>query len=119
ICKDIFGKVYGDKGYIIRGSVFEKLFYDGVHLVAMIRKNMKNKLMRAYDKIMLRKRRVIECVMDGLKNICQIEHSRHRSIHGFVINIFSAIAAYHFLPKKPSIANQFQTEQDNALQLSL
>lgn len=119
ICKDIFGKVYGDKGYIIRESVFEKLFYDGVHLISKIRKNMKNKLMSAYDKIMLRKRSVIECVMDGLKNICQIEHSRHRSIHGFVINIFSAIAAYHFLPKKPSIANQFQTEQDNALQLSL
>jgi hypothetical protein len=62
---------------------------------------MKNKLMSAYDKIMLRKRSVIECVMDSLKDICQIEHSRHRSINGFIINIFAAIDAYHFMPKNP------------------
>ncbi len=84
-----------------------------------IKRNMKNKLMSVYDKIMLRKRSVIECVMDSLKNICQAEHSRHRSIHGFIINVFAAIGAYHFLPKKPSIASQFQTDNTTSLQLSL
>jgi hypothetical protein len=118
LCKDIFGKLYGDKGYIVKESVFEKLFHDGVHLVTKIKRNMKNKLMGIYDKIMLRKRIVIECVIDSLKNICQVEHSRHRSIHGFIINIFSAIAAYHLIPKKPSIATQFQMEKEYGIQLS-
>jgi hypothetical protein len=80
---------------------------------------MKNKLMSIYDKIMLRKRSVIECVMDSLKNICQLEHSRHRSIHGFIINIFSAIGAYHFMPKKPSLVSHFETDNSYSLQLSL
>ncbi len=80
---------------------------------------MKNKLMSVYDKIMLRKRSVIECVMDSLKNICQAEHSRHRSIHGFITNVFAAIGAYHSLPKKPSISSQFETHQSPTLQLSL
>jgi hypothetical protein len=119
LCKDLFGKLYGDKGYLVKQSVFEKLFFDGVQLITKIKRNMKNKLMSVYDKIMLRKRSVIECVMDSLKNICQVEHSRHRSIHGFIINVFAAIGAYHFLPKKPSIASQFETDQSTTLQLSL
>ena len=119
LCKDLFGKVYGDKGYLVKESVFDKLFHDGVHLITKIKRNMKNKLMTVHDKIMLRKRSVIECVMDSLKNICQIEHSRHRSIHGFIINAFSAIGAYHFLPKKPSILSQFEMDKNNSLQLCL
>ena len=64
---------------------------------------MKNKLMEMEDKILLRKRSIIECVNDFLKNICQIEHSRHRSVHNFIMNIISAIAAYSYLEKKPSL----------------
>ncbi len=119
LCKDLFGKLYGDKGYLVKQSVFEKLFFEGVQLITKIKRNMKNKLMSVYDKIMLRKRSVIECVMDSLKNICQTEHSRHRSIHGFIINVFAAIGAYHFLPKKPSITSQFETDHSTTLQLSL
>lgn len=119
LCKTLFGKLYGDKGYIVKQSVFEKLFFDGVQLITKIRSNMKNKLMSVYDKIMLRKRSVIECVMDSLKNICQAEHSRHRSIHGFIITVFAAIGAYHFLPKKPSIFSHFDTDTSSTLQLSL
>ena len=119
LCKKLFAKLYGDRGYIVKQAVFEKLFFDGVQLITKIRSNMKNKLMSVYDKIMLRKRSVIECVMDSLKNICQAEHSRHRSIHGFIINVFAAIGAYHFLPKKPSIFSQFQTDSTPTLQLSL
>ena len=78
---------------------------------------MKNSLMSVYDKIMLRKRSVIECAIDSLKNICQVEHSRHRSIHGFVITVFSAIAAYHFLPKKPALS--VETDFSSSIQLSL
>ena len=64
---------------------------------------MKNKLMNLYDRLMLRKRTVIESVNDFLKNICEIEHSGHRSIKNFLVNLLSALAAYSFLPKKPSI----------------
>lgn len=57
------------------------------------------------EKILLQKRSVIETVNDELKNICQVEHTRHRSISGFLLNIMGAIAAYSFFPKKPSIKN--------------
>lgn len=119
LCKDMFGKIYGDKGYLVKPSVFDKLFYDGVQLITKIKRNMKNKLMTIYDKIMLRKRSVIECVMDSLKNVCQAEHSRHRSLHGFIINVFAAIGAYHYLPKKPSIFSHFEVDEETTLQLFL
>ena len=100
--KRIFGKLFGDKGYISK-DLFEQLFVDGVHLITKLRKNMKNALMLLQDRIMLRKRALIESVNDELKNMCQIEHTRHRSFDNFVINILSALAAYSFFPKKPSI----------------
>jgi len=95
----IYGKLYGDKGYISQ-SLFEKLFIDGIHLITKLRKNMKNSLMHMSDKIMLRKRALIETVCDELKNICQIEHTRHRSMEGFIVNLISGLIAYSFLPKK-------------------
>lgn len=98
----IFGKLYGDKGYISK-SLFDELFIDGIHLVTRIRKNMKNQLMDMRDKLMLRKRSLVETVNDELKNIVQIEHTRHRSFDGFCVNIMAAITAYHFLPKKPKL----------------
>lgn len=102
ILKKIWGKLYGDKGYINQ-TLCELLFHDGIHMITGIRKNMKNQLMSLYDKIMLRKRSIIETINDQLKNICMIEHSRHRSFHNFVNNILSAIIAYSFLPKKPAV----------------
>jgi hypothetical protein len=106
LTKSLFGKLYGDKGYLSK-SLFEKLFYQGVHIVTKIRRNMKNCLMSLKDKIMLRKRAIIECVNDELKNICQIEHSRHRCFNNFIANTVSALLAYCFLPKKPSLNIDF------------
>ena len=97
-----FGKLYGDKGYISR-DLFEKLFVDGVHLITKIKKNMKNSLILLQDKIALRKRALIETVNDELKNICQIEHTRHRSFENFTTNLLSILIAYFFFDKKPSI----------------
>ncbi|MBL4753874.1 MAG: transposase [Flavobacteriales bacterium] len=101
----IKGKFYGDKGYIGQ-KLTELLFIDGLHLVTSIRNNMKNTLMELKDKILLRKRSVIETVNDELKNMCQIEHSRHRSFQGFISNTIAALIAYSFFPKKPSIKYQ-------------
>ena len=98
----IFGKLFGDKGYISK-TLFDELFIDGIHLITRIRKNMKNSLMLLQDKILLRKRVLVESVNDELKNICNIEHTRHRSFENFLSNLLSGLIAYSFLPKKPSL----------------
>jgi len=100
--KKLKGKIYGDKGYI-SSELTKVLFVDGLHLITSIRNNMKNCLMELKDKIMLRKRSVIETINDELKNMCQIEHSRHRSFGNFISNLISGLIAYSFFPKKPSI----------------
>jgi hypothetical protein len=64
---------------------------------------MKNSLMLIQDKITLKKRAIIETVNDELKNICQIEHTRHRSFENFLTNLLSGLIAYSFFPKKPSL----------------
>lgn len=103
LTKDIIGKLFADKGYISQ-KLIEKLWNNGIQLITKQKKNAKNKVpMRLYDSIMLRKRAVIESVNDFLKNICQIEHSRHRSHHNFIVNLVAGLAAYSFLPKKPNI----------------
>lgn len=112
--KDIFGKLFGDKGYISK-ELQKLLFVDGVELITSIRNNMKNSLMLMSDKILLRKRSVIETVNDELKNICQVEHSRHRSVANFLTNLIAGIIAYQFLPKKPSI--KFDRLETNQLAL--
>jgi hypothetical protein len=98
----IFGKLFADKGYIGQ-KLFEQLFINGIHLITGLKRNMKNRLMSTSDKILLRKRSVIETINDELKNICQVEHSRHRSFGNFLTNLISGLLAYSFLPKKPSI----------------
>lgn len=98
----VFGKLFGDKGYISQ-NLFENLFIDGIHLITKLRKNMKNCLMHTADKLLLRKRALIECVNDQLKNICQIEHSRHRSFENFLTNLISGLIAYSYLDKKPAL----------------
>jgi len=102
LVKHLMGKLIGDKGYISQ-PLFEQLFEQGLQLITRIRKNMKNKLMPLIDKILLRKRGIIESVNDQLKNISQIEHTRHRSIVNFAVNILAALAAYILQPKKPSL----------------
>jgi len=98
----VFGKIFADRGYIGK-DLFEKLFVDGIHLITKIKKNMKNALMHIYDKILLRKRAVVESVNDILKNQCQIEHTRHRSFDNFITNLVSGLIAYSLYPTKPNI----------------
>lgn len=98
----VFGKLFADKGYIGQ-KLFEQLFVDGIQLITGLKRNMKNCLMSMNDKILLRKRSIIETINDELKNICQIEHSRHRCFGNFLTNLISGLLAYSFLPKKPAI----------------
>lgn len=112
--KKIFGSLYADKGYISK-ELSNLLFDQGLHLITGIRNNMKNVLMTMRDKILLRKRSVIETINDQLKNIAQAEHSRHRSFGNFITNLVASLIAYSFQESKPSI--KFETE--NTTQLAL
>jgi len=112
---NIFGKLFADKGYIGQ-KLFEQLFIDGIQLITGLKRNMKNSLMTITDKILLRKRSIIETINDELKNICQVEHSRHRSFSNFLSNLISGLIAYSFLPKKPRI--KYDVEPNNG-QLAL
>lgn len=100
--RNVSGKLYADRGYISQ-KLAEVLFVDGIHFVAKMRNNMKGGELPLQDRLMLRKRAVIESVNDELKNICQIEHTRHRCFTNFITNLIAGLLAYSFLPKKPSI----------------
>jgi hypothetical protein len=110
----IKGKLYGDKGYI-SSKLTQLLFVDGVQLITGIRDKMKNCLLELKDKILLRKRSVIETINDELKNICQVEHSRHRRFENFISNLISGLIAYSFFPKKPAI--KYDVENTNQIAL--
>lgn len=107
MAQNLFGKLFGDKGYISK-ALFARLFERGLQLITKLKSNMQNRLMPLVDKIFLRKRAIIESVNDQLKNISQIEHSRHRSPANFLVNLVSGLIAYCHQPKKPSL--RFDTQ---------
>ena len=96
----VFGKLYADKGYISQ-SLFGHLWDDGIHIVTGLRSNMKQRLMPFYDRMMLRKRSIIESINDMLKNVAQLVHSRHRSVHNFLMNLLGGKGGCFFSPPKP------------------
>jgi hypothetical protein len=102
MAKGLWGKLFGDKGYL-SSKLSERMAEMGIKLITSVKKNMKNKLMPLWDKIMLRKRFLFETVNDQLKNVMQIEHTRHRSPTNFLVNLISGLLAYSFKPKKPSL----------------
>ena len=95
----IYGKLFGDKGYIGK-NLFQRLFVDGIQLITKLKSNMKGALMSVSDRLLLRKRAIIETVNDELKNISQVEHSIHRYFDRFIINLLLAITTYFLFPKK-------------------
>lgn len=102
MARALFGKLFGDKGYLYQ-ALFTALFDQDVELITHVRKNMKNRLMPLTDKLLLRKRSIIETINDQLKNISQIEHTRHRSVPNFLVNLMAGLIAYCHQPKKPSL----------------
>ena len=110
----IHGKLFGDKGYISK-KLFQRLFVDGIQLITKLKSNMKGCLMSVSDRLLLRKRAIIETVNDELKNIAQVEHSRHRGFDNFIVNLLGAIAAYCLFPKKPCINVQRTMDTQPAL----
>lgn len=99
----LMGKVFADRGYISQKLAVHLSKTLGIQLVTKLRRNMKNRLMLLSDKLLLRRRAIIESVIDQLKNISQIEHSRHRSPINFLVNLLGGLIAYCHQPKKPSL----------------
>jgi hypothetical protein len=103
LVKRLFGWLYADKGYISQPLVKELLETLGLHFITRIRDNMKNRLIRLSDHVLLRKRAILESIMDQLKNISQIEHTRHRSLASLMVNLVCGLIAYCHQPKKPGL----------------
>jgi DDE family transposase len=103
LMRRLFGKLLGDKGYISAALAERLLLTQGLQLITKLRKNMRNVLLPLADKLLLRKRAIIESINDQLKNICQIEHTRHRSPMNFLVHLLAGLVAYCHQPKKPSL----------------
>ena len=116
LVKQLTGMLYGDKGYLSK-KLPAKLHQQDLRLITTIRKNMKPQLMNLWDRLMLRKRFVIETIFDQLKNISQIEHSRHRSAKNFIVNLLAGLIAYTHQPLKPAIKLS-STEQQALMALA-
>lgn len=102
LCRNLFGRVYADKGYIAQWLV-ERLRQQQVEFITKVRKNMKPIERTPFDQALLRRRSLIETVFDELKNLCQVEHTRHRSYGGFLVNLMGGIIAYCLAPNKPRL----------------
>ena len=103
MAQGLSGKLFGDRGYISQ-KLFESLRAQGVELITKLRKNMKPKLLALIDKILMRKRALIETVNDQLKNVCQIEHSRHRSWLNALVHLLAGLTAYTWQEKRPALS---------------
>lgn len=102
ITKQLSGLLFADKGYI-KKELFSQLYAKGLKLVTGIKKGMKNQLFPLFEKLLLRKRSVIETVFDILKYHFDLEHTRHRSIPNAFVHLLSTLIAYCLKPSKPSI----------------
>jgi hypothetical protein len=99
----LFGKLFGDKGYLSQALTEQLLLESGVQLITFARNNMAGRLLKHADGLLLRKRAIVESIVDQLKNISQIEHTRHRSPINFIVNLLAGLIAYSHQPKKPSL----------------
>lgn len=108
LTKELKGILLGDKGYLSKAKT-EALAARGLKILTPSRKNMKNKpLQTEEEKKLLGRRGLIETVNDQLKNLHQLEHSRHRSVKNFMVNIMAAVVAYCLNPSKPTFKNMLK-----------
>ena len=102
LMRGLTGLAAGDKGYISK-YLQETLAKNGLKLLTKIRKNMKKKIFSAFEKFFLYQRNIVETVIDQLKSICHVEHTRHRSPVNFLVNLISGLAGYCLKSRKPTI----------------
>lgn len=102
MCEGLFGQLFADKGYVAKWLT-EALAEQGIQLITKVKKNMKPVPRTDFEKAILRRRSLVETVIDELKNLCQIEHTRHRSVSNFLANLMAGIVAYCLSDTKPSL----------------
>jgi hypothetical protein len=103
LVKRVSGWLYGDRGYLSQALTRDLLETRKLRLVTKLKSNMKARLLTLSEKLMLRKRSILETIIDQFKNISQIEHTRHRSFTNLAVNILCGLIAYCHQPKKPSL----------------
>jgi Transposase DDE domain len=102
LAEGLWGKLFGDRGYLSQ-ELFERWQQTGVQLITKRKRKRKNKLMPLLDCLLLRKRALIESVGEQLKHVCQIAHTRHRSLHNASVHLLAALVAYTWHEHKPSL----------------
>jgi transposase len=103
LAKRLWGRLFADKGYLSQALTHELLRTRRLRLVTHLKRNMANRLLLLDDKVMLRRRALLETVFDQLKHLLQIEHTRHRSATNVAVNLVAGLVAYCHQPNKPSI----------------
>lgn len=103
LVRGLFGRLYADKGYISK-TLLQQLKEKRIAFITRVRRNMKSVEHTEFDNALLRKRSLVETVFGQLKNLCQIEHTRHRSPQNFIVNLLGGIVAYCLTPSKPKLA---------------
>jgi hypothetical protein len=111
------GKLFGDAGYISQ-KIFDMLWEQGLKLITKIRKNMKNKFMDIKEKFLLKRRSLVETVIDLLKDFQDLWHTRHRSIDNGFNNMLACLAAYNFRDVKPTFKDRKRDFMINSLKLN-
>lgn len=103
LAERLWGRLFGDKGYLSQPLTHELLRTRQLRLVTHLKRNMANRLLLLHEKVILRRRALVETVFDQLKHLMQIEHTRHRSPTNFAVNLLAGLVAYCHQPIKPSI----------------
>lgn len=102
LVRPLLGKLFGDRGHIPK-TLAKSLAAQGAQLVTTLKKDMKQEAIDALDKLLLRKRSIIETINGQLKNIFDLGHSRHRSLPNCLSNLLACLVAYSYQGKKPAL----------------
>ena len=111
LVRRLFGKLFGDQGYISQPLAEHLLVEHGIHLITKVRTNMRERLLVYTDKLLLRKRALIESINDQLKNVCQIDHTRHRSSLNFMVHLLAGLIAYCHQPQEAVVPSRSWSHQ--------
>ena len=103
LAKRLWGRLFADKGYLSQPLTRELIRTRRLRLVTHVKRTMPNRLVLLHDKVLLRRRALMETVFDQLKHLMQVEHTRHRSPTNFAVNLVAGLIAYCHQPTKPSI----------------
>lgn len=110
LAERLWGRLFGDKGYLSQPLTRELLQTRQLRLVTHLKRNMANRLVLLHEKVILRRRALVETVIDQLKHLMHIEHTRHRSPTNFAVNLVAGLIAYCHQPNKPSIERNGQPQ---------